>query len=167
MKRALLTSICLWSAATLGSAQADEAPVETGLLEQIAPLDAQIFEAAFLSCDEATLRTVMSPDLEFYHDLYGMIAGDLDTFLAGTLPDCVARQAGNAPYVERRLVPGSMEVRAIGEWGALQSGDHTFYGRDASGEDLFLERGTFMHVWAKTEQGWQIKRVISYDHKNE
>lgn len=33
--------------------------------------------------------------------------------------------------------------------------------------DMFLERGTFMHVWEKVEQGWRIKRVISYDHKGE
>lgn len=65
------------------------------------------------------------------------------------------------------LMPGSMQVKPLGEWGALQTGRHTFHGQDEHGKDVLLERGTFMHIWERSEQGWHIKRVISYDHESE
>lgn len=153
--------------ASTSAAQAVPQEQENDLGAVLMPLDQRIFEAAFLTCDEGVLRDLLSDDLEFYHDLYGMIAGDIEDFLAGTLPDCIARSEGRSAYTERRLVPGSMEVRRIGDWGAIQTGQHTFHGRDDQGHDIFLERGTFMHVWEKTSNNWRIKRVISYDHKSE
>ena len=137
------------------------------LLSEIRALDQQIFDSAFLTCDENKLRELMSDDLEFYHDLYGLIAEALNSFLAGTIPDCLARQAGHLPYLERRLEPETMEVRRLGDWGAMQTGRHTFHGRDEDGEDVLVERAEFMHVWQHSEQGWRITRVISYDHRSE
>lgn len=167
MKRVLFSCLLSGCMASTSLAQAAPKLQEEDLVAVLTPLDQRIFEAAFLTCDEGTLRELLSEDLEFYHDLYGMIAGDIDTFLAGTLPDCVARSEGRSAYTERRLVPGSMEVRRIGDWGAIQTGHHTFHGRDEAGQDILLERGTFMHIWEKTPDGWRIKRVISYDHKSE
>ena len=156
-----------WIIASVSAAQALPQQPKHDLVAVLLPLDQQIFEAAFLTCDEDVLRELLSEDLEFYHDLYGMIAGDIDTFLAGTIPDCVARSEGQSAYTERRLIPGSMEVRRIGDWGAIQTGEHTFYGRDDEGQDIFLERGTFMHIWQNTRSGWRSERGISYDHTSE
>jgi len=167
MKRVFLWSLMVWLSATAGLASASPDPSEHDLLSEIRQLDERIFEAAFLTCDAPVLRALMSEDLEFYHDLYGLIANDLDAFLAGTIPDCIARSEGTLPYIERRPEPGTLQVRRLGDWGALQTGSHTFHGRDEDNQDLFLERGTFMHVWERSELGWRIKRVISYDHESE
>lgn len=167
MNRIYTWIIAAWLLAAAMPALASPNSPESDLLSEIEPLDQRIFEAAFLTCDEDALRALLSPDLEFYHDLYGMIAGDLEAFLVGTLSDCTSRRAGELPYIERRLVPDSMEVRRVGDWGALQTGQHTFHGRDEQDQDVLLERGTFMHVWERSDMGWRIKRVISYDHVSE
>ncbi len=164
----MIRSLIFVAAATLlplsACAQTPSPAPEPTALQAITGLDAQIFEAAFLTCDEATLRRIMAPDLEFYHDLYGNIAQDVDGFLSGTLPDCEARKRGDAPYVERRLIADSLHVRPIGDWGAMQTGQHVFIGKSDTGEDVVLETGLFTHIWQKTDAGWKIKRVISYDH---
>lgn len=165
MKRtliSLLTGVGLCSG-VFGPARAEEA----NLSAQISPLDAQIFEAAFLTCDEETLRALMSDDLEFYHDLYGLIAEDLDSFTRATIPDCEARKAGELPYLERRLDIESVQIKRLGEWGAMQTGRHAFYGRDELGGEQLLEQAEFMHIWQRSDKGWQIKRVISYDHRSQ
>lgn len=140
---------------------------EFDLTAELTRLDQRIFTSAFLTCDEDALRATMAEDLEFYHDIYGLIAEDLDSFISGTIPDCVARRNKELPYLERRLEPNTMQVRPLGDWGALQSGSHTFHGRDEHGQYVLLERGVFMHVWEKSELGWRIKRVLSYDHHSE
>lgn len=132
---------------------------------EIEALDADVFEAAFLTCDEQRLRELLSDDLEFYHDLYGKIAGSVSDFLSGTLPDCRARQRGEAPFIRRALRAETLQVRAIGDWGVMQSGTHDFFGRDDEGNDILLETGVFMHLWEKDGEDWRIARVISYDHK--
>jgi len=150
---------------TTACAQVDKQVPEPTAYEAILALDAQIFEAAFLTCDSDTLRKIMAPDLEFYHDIYGNIAGNVDEFLSGTIPDCEARQRGENPYVERKLITETMQVRPIGDWGAMQTGTHHFVGKDEAGAEILLETGAFTHIWQKVDGGWKIKRVISYDHK--
>ncbi|MEL6567886.1 MAG: nuclear transport factor 2 family protein [Pseudomonadota bacterium] len=153
-----------WSAAAC--AQAPQPPEPDTTRTTIEALDADIFAAAFLTCDEQRLREILSPDLEFYHDLYGKIAGSVDEFLEGTIPDCLMRQRGESPFIRRALRLETMEIRPIGDWGLLQSGTHDFYGQDEDGNDILLETGVFMHVWQNTEQDWRITRVISYDHQS-
>ena len=167
MKRICRWSFVIWLTIMSCLANAAAESTESDLLSEIRQLDQRIFTSAFLTCDEDTLRALMSADLEFYHDIYGMIASDLESFLAGTIPDCIARREEKLPYIERRLEANTMQVRRLGNWGAIQTGSHTFYGRDEHNQDIFLERATFMHVWEHSEFGWRIKRVISYDHDNQ
>jgi hypothetical protein len=130
----------------------------------IASLDAEIFKAAFLTCDGERLSQIMADDLEFYHDKYGVIARTADEFIEGTIPDCVKRQQGELPYLERRATPGTMQVRKIGEDGLMQTGHHSFWLR-LPGEDIRrVETGLYTHIWLRQGTGWQISRVISYDH---
>lgn len=134
--------------------------------DAIAAQDARIFEAAFLTCDRETLGEIMDDKLEFYHDLYGRIATTREEFLGGTIPDCEKRAAGDLPFLIRKVTADTMEVREIKGFGAMQTGQHGFYTRDESGEDILLETGEYIHLWEKRPEGWTIIRVISYDHES-
>lgn len=153
----------------LVACQEDAAP-EPALLASdsdataIAALDARIFDASFTSCDESELLSVMAEDLEFYHDIYGVIARDRQAFIDGTLPDCRKRQAGELPYLERRLTPGSMVVRRIGDDALMQTGRHSFWLRPPGEALREVETGVFTHLWERDGDSWRISRVISYDH---
>ncbi|MGB6230713.1 MAG: nuclear transport factor 2 family protein [Litorimonas sp.] len=163
-----ITAFLVLSAALAGcvTASSDEpalpaTPEEAAAIEA---LDAAIFEAAFLTCDSDRLRSLMTDDLEFYHDKYGVIARSSEAFIDGTIPDCLQRQSGDLPYLERRATPGTMQVRKIGEDGLMQTGHHSFWLRPP-GEDIReVETGLYTHIWVRDGDGHRISRVISYDH---
>lgn len=135
-----------------GSAWAEDGPSE--LYEEIAEADAEFF-AAFNACDLETMKDTFAEDLEFYHDIAGV--SDLASTMRATTENC-ERQLG----LERELVEDSHEVYPIKDYGAIQIGRHTFC-HPENGENVC---GTFefLHVWRRTEAGWKIARVISYDH---
>lgn len=96
----------------------------------------------------------LAPDLEFYHDTGGLqrraqaMAGLRSTFT-------------KSPDIRRTLV-GAIEVYPIPDYGAIEVGVHQFCHRENGRQEC----GTFKftHVWRRTATGWQITRVISYDH---
>jgi len=67
-----------------------------------------------------------------------------------------------ANKVRRELVEGSLEVYPIKNYGAIEVGSHKFCHVE-NGKD---ECGTFkfVHVWRKSDQGWQLARVVSFNH---
>jgi hypothetical protein len=69
---------------------------------------------------------------------------------------------GQAARIRRELVPGSLEVFPIKNYGAMQVGRHRFCHVENGKEEC----GTFsfVHVWRRTDRGWQIARAISYGH---
>ncbi|MGH8673987.1 MAG: nuclear transport factor 2 family protein, partial [Burkholderiales bacterium] len=64
--------------------------------------------------------------------------------------------------IKRELVSGSLEVYPIKDYGAVQLGLHTF----CHPENGVMDCGTFkfIHIWRRTDDGWKISRVISYNH---
>ena len=135
-----------------GNVQADDGRSE--LYDEIAKADAEFF-AAFNVCDLEAMAATFAKDLEFYHDLAGV--SGYESTMRATTENC-ERQLG----LERELIEGSHEVYPIKDYGAIQIGRHTFC-HPENGESVC---GTFefLHVWRRTEEGWKIARVISYDH---
>jgi hypothetical protein len=124
------------------------------LAEEISELDTILFKAV----NEGKLDIVkeyFSPDLEFYHD-----TGGLDKY-QGTI-DNLKRMFANPNRPTRSLVENSMQVYPIKDYGAIQTGKHTF----CHTENGKPECGTFdfLHVWQKQDEKWQITRVVSYGH---
>lgn len=64
--------------------------------------------------------------------------------------------------IQRMLVPGSLEVYPIKDYGAIEVGSHRFC-HEENGKQ---ECGTFkfLHVWRKTGNSWQLSRIVSYAH---
>ena len=125
---------------------------ERDLYAEIMAQDAALFEA-FNSCDGEGFGARVSEDIEFYHDLDG-----LGTDRAALVESVNTTICGN---FQRILDEASVEVWPVPGHGAIQSGVHYFinYGADAP-----HGRGRFLHIWQETEAGWQLSRVVSYDH---
>lgn len=127
------------------------------LFETIAALDAAVFDA-FNHCSAPEQlqkhAAYFAPDVEFYHDTGG-VTWTRDAMLANT-----------AKYVcgnfSRELVPGSLKVYPIKDFGAIAEGTHHFC-QFASGKC----EGTadFAMVWRNQNGTWQITRVLSYGHR--
>lgn len=120
----------------------------------IATADSSLF-AAFNQRDLSTLRSFFTRDLEFYQDNEGV------ENYAQTMTD-FARMFGQPASIRRELVPGTLEVYPVRNYGAIEVGRHRF---------CHVENGTdncgtfsFVHIWRRTKTGWKISRVVSYGH---
>ena len=146
-------------------ATAQEAPSKEGssrgqsltsadLRAEISRADSALFDA-FNARDLQRIGTFFTPDLEFYLDNEGLGS------YAQTMKDFGLMFAQPAK-LHREFVPGSLEVYPIKGFGAVEIGSHRFCHVENGKEEC----GTFkfVHVWKKTNDQWQIARVVSYAH---
>lgn len=133
---------------------------EAYLLNKIKQADKTLFDA-FNRCDIETMKGMFSRDLEFYHDLGGL--GGFEKTIDSTKNNC----NDNLGLV-RTLVPESLEIYPIKNFGAIQIGEHTFchIEYDENGKNGKDDCGTFgfTHVWKESSTGWLVHRVVSYGH---
>ncbi len=146
----LVTSL---ACATHLSGQQATAISPAALRHEIERADSSMF-AAYNAHDGDQLGRYLAPDLEFYHDTGGLLtwaqamAGLESTFI-------------KSPDIRRTLV-GAIEVYPIPGYGAIEVGVHQFCHHETGRQEC----GTFKftHVWRRTPTGWQIARIVSYDH---
>lgn len=144
---ATLAVLALWATGAL----AQEANRAGRLYEELAAMDRELFDAAFVECDEVKFRSLFTEDAEFYHDRDGARYGE------------EVKQLGSCPRdegVKRALVDGSLEVYPIADFGAVQVGRHVFTKADEEGATL----AQFVHLWKRVDGQWRLARVLSYDH---
>ena len=55
---------------------------------------------------------------------------------------------------------GSLQVYPIKGYGAVQTGVHRFVERGVP----TMTVAKFVHLWRKTDDGWKLSRVLSFDH---
>jgi hypothetical protein len=120
----------------------------------IAAADSALF-AAFNQRDLVTLRSFFTRDLEFYQDNEGV------ENYAQTMKD-FGQMFGQPASIRRELVPGTIDVYPIKNYGAVEVGRHRFCHVENGMDDC----GTFsfVHIWRQTKAGWKISRVVSYGH---
>jgi len=155
----LLPLLCLSLSVALSpfAVQASSGQGVDPLFETISALDTDVF-AAFNACsDPAQLdrhADFFAPDVEFYHDTGG-VTWTRDAMIANT------RQyvCGN---FRRELIPGTLEVFPVKDFGAIARGSHRFC-QFASGECEGL--ADFTIVWRLQDGRWTITRVLSYGHR--
>lgn len=160
--RALLLLSCIWFVSVTALPQRSASlvsrsfPGSEDVKANITALDSALF-AAFNAHDAAALGGWFTPDLEFYHDKGGLTG--YDSTMA-SFRDLFARNAETG--LQRELVPGSLEVYPIGDFGLLEVCQHRFCHTENGKEDC----GTFKNimVWRKEGTSYKVSRVISYDH---
>jgi hypothetical protein len=92
-------------------------PDDPELYEEIVKMDTQFFDA-YNRCDIEMQKSIYAEDIEFFHD-----QGGLMTSKKGILD---ATEKNICGKVTRHLVPGSIEVYPIKDFGAIEFGEHTF-----------------------------------------
>ena len=129
-------------------------PAPDPLFQTVAALDTALFEA-YNRCDLDKLGSMVADDLEFYHDKTGLSVGK-QKFLA-------AIQQNICGKVRRDLVPGTLEVYPIQDYGAVELGTHRFHhpGQEATEQ---VGEAKFVTLWQNQAGVWKVTRAISYDH---
>jgi hypothetical protein len=156
---------CVWfSAATPALAQTEGPKPTEALTQEIAAADAALFAAVFDRCDAEKLAKLISDDFEMYHDKGGLIAASGEQFLDSTRKMCARQKTGEDYRARRELVPGTLKVYPLKNYGAIEVGEHRFFKLDPGKPEKLVEVGLFTHVWKKEESGWKLTRVLSYDH---
>lgn len=153
-------ALMMATTAALGASNPDGEPPATSastLFETMSALDTAVFES-FNQCSapdqlQAHAR-YFAEDVEFYHDTGG-VTWSRDAMIANT------RQyvCGN---FRRELVPGTLQVHPIKDFGAMTQGSHRFC---AFSTDTCDGRADFVMVWRQLDNDWQITRVLSYGHR--
>jgi len=128
-------------------------PATDPLFLTIAAEDKRLFDA-YNSCDLKTLGEMVTDDLEFYHDKTGLMVGKA-VFLEAIKNNICGK-------VQRTLVPGTLEVYPLNQYGAVEIGIHRFHHPD---DATNVGEAKFVHVWQNKDGKWKISRVISYDHE--
>lgn len=149
----------------LAAAAAPVVPPQPLLTEQIAQADTALFTLYFAGCDAARMRSMVTPDVEFYHDKGGMIAHDADGFVADYMKECEAKKAPDAWRSRRELVRSSLAVDPVPGHGAIETGEHLFYERKGEGPEKLVGRARFAIVWRLDPDGWKMSRALSYSHE--
>lgn len=153
----VLALACLSLASSAGAQAAKEAKGPGELYERVAALDAALFDA-YNRCDIDKVGTFFSEDLEFYHEKGGLTL-TRDTTLALMRKNLCA---GEGYHVRRELVQGSVEVRPIKDYGAVQTGEHRFYLTQKGRKEALDGVGKFVMLWRRSGDEWKVTRVISY-----
>ena len=153
----LAVAACILSLSVpIARAQSNDAlnglPPSDNLYKTVAALDTELFDA-YNSCDLKKLGSLVSDDLEFYHDKTGLAVGR-QTFLS-------AIQQNICGKVHRELVPGTLAVHPLNGFGAVEFGVHRFTHPD---DPSSLGEARFISIWRLKDGAWQITRAISIDH---
>ncbi len=167
--RSLLVSALIASASPALAQDAPMPALDEARVE-IEALDARLFHAAFEGCDPAALKGLIASEFRMLHDLAGLAVPNGAQFVERMEEQCAARGPGgaNEGYKNRRLlVPGSRSITALGNWGMLDRGWHTFH--EWRGEERgWVQTGgaRFIHVWRwmPAEGQFRLAESISVDH---
>jgi len=129
------------------------------LYRTIAALDQQLFDA-FNSCDTAKLGTLLEPGVEFYQD------NDNTTYSRDQLEPSFRDRCGpeNISKLRRELVPGTLVVYVLKDYGALQMARQNFFIMDHGNKGKLAASPNLIHVWRNDHGHWAISRIISYGH---
>lgn len=153
---ALVAAVFAVPVASSGAEDPDASAADL-LYATVSALDSATFDA-FNRCSDPTQLErhagYFAKDVEFYHDTGG-VTWTRDEMLANT----EKYVCGN---FSRELVPGTLKVHPIKDFGAISQGSHRFC-QFASGRCEGL--ADFTMIWRYKDGAWQITRVLSYGHR--
>ncbi len=161
----LLLAIPLLFATAAQAAEPVPPPEGTALTEAIRAADSALFGLVFDGCDPAKLRTMVSDDMEFYHDKGGLTASSGDAFVADYAKSCEEKKAQDAWRSRRELISETLHVDPVPGFGAMEVGEHLFYERRGDGREKLVGRAGFAMVWKWSDGAWKLHRVLSFGHK--
>ena len=157
LKTALLASLispAMAVAATPSTPRPATTPAD--LFQAIVDQDAALF-GAYNTCDLKKFDSLLAPDIEFFHDHGGVTLGH------AALTESIKKNI--CGKLTRELLPDSLEVYPMDNYGALEIGTHRFHQINAEKAEPDGE-GKFVMLWQydKPTKTWKVTRVFSFDH---
>jgi len=157
----LLALLILFSSAGLLSSAvnaqtASFKPKDVQLYQVIAHMDSVMFNA-FNSQNLDVLKTLFTPDVEFYNDGKGVTG--YEATMAGFKGIFDNKQTAD---LKRELVKESLEVYPMPGFGAIEMGTHRFTHTENGRQITGLMK--FVHVWQYKDNQWKVTRVVSVGH---
>jgi Domain of unknown function (DUF4440) len=122
------------------------------LYDTVKSLDAKLFDA-YNKCDLEILGSMVSDDLEFYHDQTGL--------MVGRAPFIAAIKQNICGKVQRTLIEKTLEVYPLKGYGAVEIGIHRFHHPNDPDN---VGDAKFVTIWHNDNGVWRVTRVISYEH---
>jgi hypothetical protein len=151
----LVLSLTIFAASTtLTRAQSTQQglPPSDDLYKTVAGLDKALFDA-YNTCDLDKLGSMVAEDLEFYHDKTGLAVGR-KIFIESIKNNICGK-------VHRELVPGTLEIYPLKDYGAVEIGVHRF---THPNDPQSLGEAKFVTLWQLKNGAWTVTRAISFDH---
>ncbi|WP_346237677.1 nuclear transport factor 2 family protein [Niabella insulamsoli] len=134
----------------------------TALFATLKTRDSLIFNVGFNQCNMGPYDTLISDDIEFYHDRGGVEYGKT-VFIESVRTNI----CGQKNKLFRELVDSSLQVFPMYKegilYGAIQQGDHRFYVMEGQARK-YAGEAKFVHLWIIEQNHWHLKRVLSYYH---
>ena len=124
-------------------------PASEPLYQTIVKLDSLYFDT-YNHCKLGKMAELTAEDIEFYHDRGGLTTSKKELI--------ESIQKNICGKVTRNLTPGSIEVYAIPNYGAVEIGYHTFTNKAEPGQS---QPSKFMIFWRLKDSLWQVHRVLS------
>jgi hypothetical protein len=153
MKKIFFITFILITIKNVKSQETVQTNPSNTLRNEILKMDSLLFNVGFNQCDSIVYKNILSDDLEFYDDRSGLNASkQID------VQSLIEKCAGKDNLTR---VLSNCTVDKLGDFGALQIGEHYFVVNGVK-----VGTANFIHVWQRTNQGWKLKRVISYEHKS-
>ena len=148
-------SLFIWTVCSAFTANAQERipeyiPFDKQLYSQIDSMD-KVFFDAYNSCDIEKQEAIYSDSIEFFHDKSGLINSKA-AIIQGTRTNICGK-------VTRTIVPGSIEVYPINNYGAVEIGFHRFYNNQEP--NAASTPSKFIIIWKKEGIYWKITKVVS------
>lgn len=118
--------------------------------------------AAYNRSDADAMNAWLGKDVEFYHDRGGKLIGKK------ALAAVNDGMRTNPNSLRREAVPGSVRFYPMREgdtvYGAIVTGVHRFYVRQAGQPDEFVGHANFTHLMLLEGKEWRIARIFSFEH---
>jgi hypothetical protein len=145
--------------ATGAPATGSDPSTSGALYDGLARMDSVLFDTVFVTCSAPGVNALFRDDIEFYHDLTGLSAGDKARADFRRLTENCPRRNG----VVKELVDGSLQVFPIKDAYAIQMGSHRF----VNGRESSSTVAKFVHLWERKDGAWKLIRVLSFDHRDQ
>jgi len=114
-----------------------------------------MFWDAYNRCDVEKMSQFFWPDIEFYHDKGGLTNHQQTR-------EGFSKMFGNMSDIKRTLVPDTLHIYPIKDYGAIELGTHRFCHKENGKDDC--GDFPFVMIWKKVGNSWKVARVVSYGH---
>src|SRR5581483_6698919 len=154
-----IIAFCVLALFPLCASATEPAAPSSELYKTVAALDQELFDA-FNACDTAKMRTLLEPGVEFYQD------NDFTTYSRDQLEPSFRERCGpaNVTKLRREIVPGTLVVYVLKDYGALEIARQNFFIIDHGKKGKLAASPNLIHVWRNDHGHWAISRIISYGH---